>query len=85
MVKQLCVKYQVFKGQDEKSKEVVAIKMLNKALINDDEYLRDGLMNEIKIMRDLTGNNVVRLIDVLETTNNYYIVQEYCDGGDLQQ
>lgn len=75
----------MFKGQDEKSKEVVAIKMLNKALINDDEYLRDGLMNEIKIMRDLTGNNVVRLIDVLETTNNYYIVQEYCDGGDLQQ
>lgn len=59
--------------------------MLNKALINEDEYLREGLMNEIKIMRDLTGNNVVRLIDVLETTNNYYIVQEYCDGGDLQQ
>lgn len=59
--------------------------MLNKALINEDDYLRDGLMNEIKIMRDLTGNNVVRLIDVLETTNNYYIVQEYCDGGDLQQ
>lgn len=57
--------------------------MLNKALINEDEYLREGLMNEIKIMRDLTGNNVVRLIDVLETTNNYYIVQEYCDGGDL--
>lgn len=75
----------MFKGQDEKSKEVVAIKMLNKALINEDDYLRDGLMNEIKIMRDLTGNNVVRLIDVLETTNNYYIVQEYCDGGDLQQ
>lgn len=85
MVKQICVKYQVFKGHDEKSKEVVAIKMLNKALINEDEYLREGLMNEIKIMRDLTGNNVVRLIDVLETTNNYYIVQEYCDGGDLQQ
>lgn len=57
--------------------------MLNKGLINEDEYLREGLMNEIKIMRDLTGNNVVRLIDVLETTNNYYIVQEYCDGGDL--
>lgn len=74
---------QVFKGHDEKNKEVVAIKMLNKALINEDDYLREGLMNEIKIMRDLTGNNVVRLIDVLETTNNYYIVQEYCDGGDL--
>lgn len=48
--------------------------MVSKALINEDEYLRDGLMNEIKIMRDLQGNNVVRFIDVLETNNNYYIV-----------
>ncbi|CAD8190461.1 unnamed protein product [Paramecium pentaurelia] len=75
---------QVFKGQDEKTKEFVAIKMLSKAVINEDEYLREGLMNEIKIMGTLQGNNVVKLIDVLETSNNYYIVQEYCDGGDLQ-
>ena len=64
----------MFKGVDEKTKEVVAVKMLSKSVINEDEYLRDGLMNEIKIMRDLRGNNVVRLIDVLETSNNYYIV-----------
>lgn len=31
-------------------------------------------MNEIKIMKKLKGKNVVRLLDVLETTNNYYIV-----------
>jgi serine/threonine protein kinase len=64
----------VFKGVDEKSKELVAVKMLSKSVINEDEYLRDGLMNEIRIMRDLRGNNVVRLIDVLETSNNYYLV-----------
>lgn len=64
----------MFKGVDEKSKELVAVKMLSKSVINEDEYLRDGLMNEIKIMRGLTGNNVVRLIDVLETSNNYYLV-----------
>ncbi|CAD8120799.1 unnamed protein product [Paramecium sonneborni] len=75
---------QVFKGVDDKTKDLVAIKMLSKSVINEDEYLRDGLMNEIKIMRDLQGNNVVKLIDVLETANNYYIVQEFCDGGDLQ-
>lgn len=23
-------------------------------------------------------------LDVMESTNNYYIVQEYCDGGDLR-
>ncbi|CAD8106591.1 unnamed protein product [Paramecium sonneborni] len=75
---------QVFKGLDEKTKELVAIKMLSKQVINEDDYLREGLMNEIKIMRDLQGNNVVKLIDVLETSNNYYIIQEFCNGGDLQ-
>lgn len=53
-------------------------------MINADEYLLSGLMNEIKIMQALQGQNVVRLLDVLETSNNYYIVQEFCDGGDLQ-
>lgn len=67
-------KSKVFKGVDDKTKELVAIKMLKKSTINEDDYLREGLMNEIKIMRDLRGNNVVRLIDVLETSNNYYIV-----------
>lgn len=64
----------VYKGVDDKTKEVVAIKMLSKNLINADEYLREGLMNEIKIMQSLKGLNVVRLLDVLETSNNYYIV-----------
>lgn len=43
----------VYKGVDDKTKEVVAIKMLSKNLINADEYLREGLMNEIKIMQSL--------------------------------
>jgi len=42
-------------------------------------------MSEIKVMQKLKGNNVVRLLDVLETANNYYIVQEFCDGGDFAQ
>lgn len=34
-------------------------------------------------MKKLKSEYVVRLLDVLETNNNYYIVQEFCDGGDL--
>jgi serine/threonine protein kinase len=73
----------VYKGKDTLSKQTVAIKMLLKKQINADPYLRRGLMSEIKIMKKLKGANVVQLLDVLETTNNYYIVQEYCDSGDL--
>jgi serine/threonine protein kinase len=34
-------------------------------------------------MKKLKSEYVVRLLDVLETSNNFYIVQEFCEGGDL--
>lgn len=35
-------------------------------------------------MKKLHSKNIVQFIDVVETENNYYIVQEFCDGGDLR-
>jgi len=35
-------------------------------------------------MKKLKSDYIVKLIDVLETKNNYYIVQEYCDQGDFR-
>jgi calcium-dependent protein kinase len=63
----------------------VAIKAMPKSLINEDDYLREGLISEIKIMQTLKSPNVVAFLDVLETTNNYYIIQEFCDSGDFSQ
>lgn len=48
-----------------------------------DDYLREGLVSEIKIMQKLKSPNIVALLDVMETSNNYYIIQEFCDSGDL--
>ncbi|CAD8163035.1 unnamed protein product [Paramecium octaurelia] len=76
---------EVFKGTNEKTGEKVAIKMLSKSVINADDYLREGLIQEIKIMQKLKSPNIVQLLDVMETNNNYYIVQEYCDGGDFDE
>ena len=36
-------------------------------------------------MKDLDSQNVVKLIDVVRTGNNYYIVSELCTGGDLKE
>ena len=58
----------VYKGRDEKTGVFVAIKMLAKSVINAyfiifnwlrDEYLRDGLVSEIKVMQKLKSPNVV--------------------------
>lgn len=35
-------------------------------------------------MRKLHSDNIVRFVDVVETENNFYIVQEYCNGGDMR-
>ncbi|CAK66613.1 unnamed protein product (macronuclear) [Paramecium tetraurelia] len=75
----------VYKGVNEKTGEKVAIKMLSKSVINADDYLREGLIQEIKIMQKLKSPNIVQLLDVMETSNNYYIVQEFCDGGDFDE
>jgi len=34
-------------------------------------------------MKKLKSENIVGLIDVLETSNNYYVIQEFCESGDL--
>jgi len=36
-------------------------------------------------MRKLKSDNIVEFIDVVETENHYYVVQEYCNGGDLRK
>lgn len=77
----------VYKGVDtQKQPQVeVAIKVLPRVLLDRDENLRENLFSEIKVMRSLSNPNIVQLCDVVETTNNYYIVQELCENGDLQK
>ena len=59
-----------------------AVKILELGLIDSTEGLRQ-LRNEIFIMCQLDHPNIVRIEEVYESTNEIYIVQELCLGGDL--
>jgi calcium-dependent protein kinase len=74
---------EVFRGRDETTGEIVAIKIVKKKLIMQDKYLEEGLKSEMSIMKKLKSPNIVRYVDIAETHNNFYIFQEYCDSGDL--
>ena len=39
--------------------------------------------NEIAILKDINHPNIVKLYDVKETSQFFYLVTEYCNGGDL--
>ncbi|CAD8043843.1 unnamed protein product [Paramecium primaurelia] len=75
----------VFQGIDLKNNRYVALKMIAKDNLLNDPKGKSGLMTEIKIMKKLNHKNIVQLIDVLETQNNFYIIQELCENGDLSK
>lgn len=71
----------VFKGHHKKKDDfVVAIKVIAKKNLSKTQNL---LAKEIKILKELHHENVVSLFDCQETSNNVFLVMEYCNGGDL--
>ena len=64
----------VYKAKDKKTGRLVAIKELDKARFRDSEKY----LNEPKIMKELVSENIVGLIDTLDTEEQYYIIMELC-------
>jgi serine/threonine protein kinase len=43
------------------------------------------LQEEIKILSNLPKNeNIIALHDTLKTKNHFYIIMDYCNGGNLE-
>lgn len=74
----------VYLGEDDETGERVAIKVIDQRSITD-QYMLDTLNSEIAILKSLDHPNIVHLFDVVTTANNIYIIQEFCDGGTLDQ
>uniref|UniRef100_A0A672ZZ33 non-specific serine/threonine protein kinase n=1 Tax=Sphaeramia orbicularis TaxID=375764 RepID=A0A672ZZ33_9TELE len=73
----------VFKGRHkEKRNWEVAIKCINKKNLAKSQSL---LSKEIKILKELKHDNIVRLLDYQEMGGCVYLVMEYCNGGDLAE
>lgn len=49
-------------------------------LVKTDPYMKAALISEIKLLKVLKSPNIVGFLDVMESVNNYYLVQELCDG-----
>ena len=43
----------------------------------------DEILREIDILKNLDHPNVMKIYEFLEDDKNYYIIQEFCDEGDL--
>ncbi|KAM3143604.1 hypothetical protein pb186bvf_004366 [Paramecium bursaria] len=74
---------EVFLAND--GKQTVAAKVINTQNAKEKKFITQKAQEEIEIMRRITHENVVRLLDVQVTQNNIYIFMEYCKSGTLEQ
>jgi serine/threonine protein kinase len=73
----------VYLGKHIPSKNKIAVKMINREGLKPEQQNR--LEQEILCQRSVTSDYIVSLIDVQKTENNFYLILEYCEGGDLGQ
>lgn len=71
----------VYRAKDIKNNDkLVAVKRVSKEMLNKTEYLKEALHREIEIMNLIKCENSLQIIDVIQTTSNYNLVLEICDG-----
>ena len=73
---------EVYLTSKQGSKEKFATKKIDKKFTLNPKA-KKYLDNEIGILKDIDHPNIVKLYDVKETSQFYYLVTEYCNGGGL--
>ena len=69
----------VFKVMNKNTQVIRAMKVIPKNFQKDN----DEILREINILKHLDHPNVMKIFEFLEDEKNYYLIQEFCDGGDL--
>ena len=64
-------------------REVHALKILKKNLLSQKPALDDLLVNEFQILMKSKHPHIVRMFDIFQDRQNFYVVQELLKGGDL--
>ena len=69
------------KGEQKK----YATKVCERAEIDNGDYLRNYLSNYIMALKYLNHPNIIKFQDCKKTKRHYYMMMEYCNGGNLSK
>ena len=70
----------VYKVMKKNTNIIRAMKVIPKNFQKDNQEIE----REINILKNLDHPNVMKIYEFLEDESNYYLIQEFCDGGDLE-
>lgn len=74
----------VFLAEHNRTRTPIAIKRISIKFINENASNREYFLNELQIMNKLKHPNLLHCYELYQTTSNFYILMEYCDGGSLK-
>ena len=75
---------EVYLTKKKNTNALFATKRMSKEYVEDPKYIK-YFNNEISILRKLHHPNIIKLEDLKRTTNHYYVIMEYCNGGTLTE
>ena len=70
----------VYKVRNKNTNLIRAMKIIPKNFQKDNTEI----MREINILKNLDHPNVMKIYEFLEDDKNYYLIEEFCDEGDLE-
>ena len=73
---------EVFITSKAGTKELFATKKVKKSMVMD-EKVKKYFNNELFILKNVNHPNIVKLYDIKQTLNNFYLVFDLCNGGGL--
>ena len=62
---------------------VRAMKEIKKQKLTDED--EETLLMETNILKELDHSNIVKLYEIYHNSESYYLITEYCPGGELMQ
>ena len=68
----------VYKVQQKATGYLRAVKAIKKKVVDPSEFY-----NEIEVLKALDHPNIIKLFDCYQDKSYFYMVEEYCSGGDL--
>jgi calcium-dependent protein kinase len=75
---------QVYLTSRKGHSEFYATKIIKK-IIADSAKVKKYFHNEINILKEIEHKNIMRLIEIKQNSENYYLICELCNGGSLRQ
>ena len=65
------------------TKKSFCVKIMSKEQIKKNQIYEELLFNELQILSEKSHPNIIRVVDLIEDDENYYVVSELVKGGQL--